>query len=127
MSTLPNQPDPVDPDVDLHVPAQRTELHLPFVVLVSLGGGLGGVARYGLSVFVPGPWGLFAINVLGSFLIGVLMGLVPRPLVRAFFGVGLLGGFTTFSSYAAASSSWALFVTPVCAVVAAFLGVRVTR
>ena len=68
--------------------------------LVSLGGGLGGVARYGLSVLAPGAWGLFLINVLGSFLIGVLMGLVPRPLVRAFFGVGLLGGFTTFSAYA---------------------------
>ncbi|GAB2815093.1 fluoride efflux transporter FluC [Lentzea nigeriaca] len=117
---MPNPPDQV------RAPTQRTELHLPFVALVSLGGGLGGIARYGLSLFVPGPWGLFVINVLGSFLIGVLMGLVPRPLVRAFFGVGLLGGFTTFSSYAA-SWSWALLVTPICAVVAAFLGLRVTR
>lgn len=123
---MPNPPEPVDPDVDLHVPAQRTELHLPFVALVSLGGGLGGVARYGLSLAVPGALGLFVINVLGSFLIGVLMGLVPRPLVRAFFGVGLMGGFTTFSSYAL-SWSWALLVTPVCAVLAAFLGLRVTR
>ena len=119
-------PDPVDPDVDLHVPAQRTELHLPFVALVSLGGGLGGVARYGLSLLVPGPVGLFVINVLGSFLIGVLMGLVPRPLVRAFFGVGLLGGFTTFSSYAAGGSVF-LLLTPIFAVLAAFLGLRVTR
>ncbi|WP_434448646.1 fluoride efflux transporter FluC [Lentzea sp. E54] len=100
---------------------------LAFVSLVSLGGGLGGVARYGLSVFVPGAWGLFVINVLGSFLIGVLMGLVPRPLVRAFFGVGLLGGFTTFSSYAVSWSWAALVATPVCAVLAAFLGLRVTR
>ncbi|MGW4209655.1 fluoride efflux transporter FluC [Lentzea sp. NPDC004789] len=123
---MPNPTEPIDPDVDLHVPAQRTELHLPFVALVSLGGGLGGVTRYGLSLAVPGAWGLFVINVLGSFFIGVLMGTVPRPLVRAFFGVGLLGGFTTFSSYAA-SWSWALVVTPVCAVAAAFLGVRVTR
>ncbi|MDX8034988.1 CrcB family protein [Lentzea sp. BCCO 10_0856] len=123
---MPNPPDPIDPDVDLHVPAQRQELHLPFVALVSLGGGLGGVARYGLSSFVPGAWGLFVINVLGSFFIGVLMGVVPRPLVRAFFGVGLLGGFTTFSSYAL---SWSVFLwlTPVCAVLAAFLGLRVTR
>ncbi|HUQ59823.1 CrcB family protein [Lentzea sp.] len=104
----------------------RPDRPLAFVSLVSLGGGLGGVARYGLSVLVPGAWGLFLINVLGSFLIGLLMGLVPRPLVRAFFGVGLLGGFTTFSSYAA-SWSWALAATPVCAVGAAFLGLRVTR
>lgn len=124
---MPNPlPEPVDPDVDLHVPAQRTELHLPFVALVSLGGGLGGVARYGLSSFVPGPFGLFVINVLGSFFIGVLMGLVPRPLVRAFFGVGLLGGFTTFSSYAAGGSIF-LLLTPIFAVLAAFLGLRVTR
>lgn len=123
---MPNQPDPVDPDVDLHVPAQRTELHLPFVALVSLGGGLGGVSRYGLSLLVPGTLGLFVINVLGSFLIGVLMGLVPRPLVRAFFGVGLLGGFTTFSSFAVGGTVF-LWLTPVFAVLAAFLGLRVTR
>lgn len=93
---------------------------------MSLGGGLGGLARYGLALLVPGAWGLFVINVLGSFLIGVLMGLVPRPLVRAFFGVGILGGFTTFSSYAV-TWSWALVATPICAVGAAFLGLRVTR
>ncbi|MFD5828769.1 fluoride efflux transporter FluC [Lentzea sp. NPDC060358] len=108
------------------MPNPRRDSSLPFVSLVSLGGGLGAVARYGLSLAVPGAWGLFLINVLGSFLIGVLMGRVPRPLVRAFFGVGVLGGFTTFSSYAA-SWSWALLVTPVCAVAAAFLGLRVTR
>jgi CrcB protein len=108
------------------LPSPRPDRHLAFVSLVSLGGGLGGVARYGLSSFVPGAWGLFVINVLGSFLIGLLMGLVPKPLVRAFFGVGVLGGFTTFSSYAV-SWSWALPATPVCAVLAAFLGLRVTR
>ncbi|ANZ42458.1 hypothetical protein BBK82_02875 [Lentzea guizhouensis] len=95
--------------------------------MVSLGGGLGGVARFALTVFVPGAVGVFVINVLGSFLIGVLMGLVPRPLVRAFFGVGFLGGFTTFSSYAVAGRPLFLLLTPVCAVVAAFVGVRVTR
>ncbi|MFJ5992264.1 fluoride efflux transporter FluC [Lentzea sp. NPDC092896] len=108
------------------MPSPPPDRPLAFVSLVSLGGGLGGVARYGLSLLVPGAWGLFIINVLGSFLIGVLMGLVPRPLVRAFFGVGVLGGFTAFSSYAA-SWSWALLATPVCAVLAAFLGLRVTR
>ncbi|MFS8100226.1 CrcB family protein [Lentzea alba] len=109
MNTSPNRPDP------------------RFVLLVSLGGGLGGVARYGLSVAVVGPMGIFVINVLGSFLIGVLMGTVPRPLVRAFFGVGFLGGFTTFSSYAVAGSPVFLVLTPLCAVLAAFLGLRVTR
>ncbi|QQQ77773.1 CrcB family protein [Saccharothrix sp. 6-C] len=72
------------------------------VAAVALGGGIGGVARYGLSTVVPGPWGTLVVNVVGSALIGVLMVLVPRlhPLARPFLGIGVLGGFTTFSGYA---------------------------
>ncbi|EFE75788.1 camphor resistance protein CrcB [Streptomyces filamentosus NRRL 15998] len=53
------------------------------------------------------PWTVFAVNVTGCALIGVLMvltverGRVPHPLVRPFLGVGVLGGYTTFSTYAA--------------------------
>lgn len=78
--------------------------------VVALGGGLGALARYGVGQLlptVPGhfPWGTFAINVSGCFLIGVLMVLVTevwpaRRLVRPFLGVGVLGGYTTFSTYA---------------------------
>lgn len=93
------------------------------LALVSLGGGLGGLLRYWLSLALPGSWGIFAINVLGSFLIGVLMGLVPTPRVRAFLGIGILGGFTTFSAYAV-DFSWLLLLTPVCALLATFLGLR---
>ncbi|MFD1051581.1 fluoride efflux transporter FluC [Kibdelosporangium lantanae] len=48
------------------------------------------------------PWATFVTNVAGCFLIGVLMVFVPRAhrLVRPFVGVGILGGFTTFSTYA---------------------------
>jgi CrcB protein len=50
------------------------------------------------------PWATFGVNVLGCVLIGVLMVLVdrlrPGPLVRPFLGVGVLGGFTTFSTWA---------------------------
>ncbi|GGP41876.1 fluoride efflux transporter FluC [Saccharothrix coeruleofusca] len=69
---------------------------------VALGGGLGGLARYGLGLLVPGPWGTLLVNVLGCALIGVLMAFAPRahPLVRPLLGVGVLGGFTTFSAYA---------------------------
>ena len=105
--------EPVDPDVDLHVPAQRRELawhHGLILGVIALGGGLGALARYGLAQLWPThpgrfPWATFVTNVLGCLLIGVLMVLVTEvwaahPLVRPFLGVGFLGGFTTFSTYA---------------------------
>ena len=99
----------VDPDVDVHVPAQRAELartHGGVLAVVGLGGGLGALGRYGISLLLPTtpghfPLGTFVINVLGCFLIGVLMvRWGQRPLLRPFLGVGILGGFTTFSTYA---------------------------
>jgi CrcB protein len=83
----------------------------PWAVLgvVSGGGVIGSLARYGLAIAFPhGPggfaWATFATNVAGCFLIGVLMVLVTETwrahrLVRPFLGVGVLGGFTTFSTY----------------------------
>jgi fluoride exporter len=80
------------------------------VVAVSVGGALGAVARYGLTVAVPTPpdqwpWATFVTNVTGCLAIGALMVIVveltaPHRLVRPFLGPGLLGGFTTFSTYA---------------------------
>ncbi|MFC0543553.1 fluoride efflux transporter CrcB [Kutzneria chonburiensis] len=99
----------VDPDVDVHIPAQRRELartHGGVLVVIALGGGLGALARYGISQWLPTtpdhfPLGTFLINVVGCFLIGVLMvRWGQRPLLRPFLGVGILGGFTTFSTYA---------------------------
>ncbi|TNC24131.1 fluoride efflux transporter CrcB [Amycolatopsis alkalitolerans] len=103
----------VDPDVDLRVPAQRRELfasHGAVLIVISLGGGLGALARYGLARALPTPsggfpWNTFLTNVIGCFLIGVLMVLITEVwsahrLVRPFLGVGFLGGFTTFSTYA---------------------------
>lgn len=81
---------------------------------VAAGGALGALARYGALVLWPGaggfPWTVFAVNAAGCALIGVLMvltaerGRVTHPLVRPFLGVGVLGGFTTFSTYAAGVS-----------------------
>ncbi|MGV9313988.1 fluoride efflux transporter FluC [Streptomyces sp. NPDC003691] len=108
-------PVPVDPDVDLHVPAQRAETagaHLLLVLAaVAAGGVVGALARYAAVRAWPGdpasaPLVTLGVNVLGSFLIGVLMVLVaeggrtPHPLLRPFAGTGVLGGFTTFSAYA---------------------------
>ena len=101
----------MDPDVDLHVPAQRQELRKhPGVTLavISLGGVIGALARYGITVAwahdpAAFPWSIWTINVSGCFLIGVLMVLIARrfpgqSLIRPFFGVGILGGYTTFST-----------------------------
>lgn len=69
------------------------------VVLLALAGGLGAVLRHLLAKAVPSPWGILGVNVAGSFAAGVCSGLLPGPLVTI-VAVGLLGGFTTFSTAA---------------------------
>ncbi len=84
---------------------------MPTLILaVAAGGAIGAVARYAavlLFVRVGGagfPWGILAANLIGSFLMGLLAALldqsaVARPELRLFLLTGLLGGFTTFSSF----------------------------
>jgi CrcB protein len=77
---------------------------------VAAGGALGSAARYGLAQAWPTPaqsfpWATFVTNVVGCLAIGVLLGVHRSPVVRAFVGTGLLGGFTTFSTYAAESEA----------------------
>ena len=67
--------------------------------LIALGGALGSVLRYLMVVAVGAPWGVAAVNVLGSFAIGVLFVLIPREGWQLFLMSGLLGGFTTFSAF----------------------------
>lgn len=80
------------------------------IFLIFLGGGLGAVSRYGLSLGIDGlvgmrfPLGIFVCNVLGCFLIGlfsVLLGtrLEYHYLHTPFLLTGFLGGFTTFSTF----------------------------
>ena len=106
-------PPSVDPDVtpaDVG-PARRTHWwadRLDILAVVAAGGAAGSLARWGVGQAVPHSEGSFAlstflVNVVGCLLIGVLMVLVlevwpPTRLVRPFLGVGLLGGFTTFST-----------------------------
>jgi CrcB protein len=146
----PTSAEPVDSDVDLHVPAQRRQRGWDPGVLaaIALGGVVGAEARYGLSVLLPhhpGQWPMatWLTNVSGCFLIGVLMIVIteltsPHRLVRPFLGVGVLGGYTTFSTAMVDVQQMAqagheglalayLSVTLVAAVVAAFLGMRLTR
>jgi fluoride exporter len=80
-------------------------------LLVAVGGALGSVLRYGTGIAVgrawttPFPLGTLVINIIGSMLMGIFIGLMARLLpawqneARLFFAVGVLGGFTTFSSF----------------------------
>jgi CrcB protein len=88
----------------------RTSAVDPMVLaVIALGGGLGALLRYGVGRWWPPqpsgvPWSTFTVNVVGCFAIGILMVLitevwVAHRLLRPFLGIGLLGGFTTFSTY----------------------------
>jgi CrcB protein len=79
-------------------------------LMVLTGAGLGGLARYAAGTWIMAkyggrfPLGTLIINVTGSFLIGVLMTLLtesvhPHPYWRLFLVAGILGGYTTFSSF----------------------------
>lgn len=99
----------IDPDADLHVPAQRAESRWPVLAVIAAGGALGALARHGVQAALPDapggfPWATFLVNVSGCLLMGVLMVVITEVrtahrLVRPFLGVGMLGGYTTFSTY----------------------------
>jgi fluoride exporter len=80
------------------------------LVAVALGGACGSMARYLVSVLVGRrlgtafPWDTLAVNLSGAFAMGVLAELAlhawqPSAALRAFLTIGLLGGFTTFSTF----------------------------
>lgn len=82
------------------------------VLLVALGGGIGATLRHlvgiaAIRMMGAGfPWGTMTVNVLGSFIMGLLVASLAKfgpsfgaREIRLFIGVGLLGGFTTFSSF----------------------------
>jgi len=118
----PSPREPIDPDVDLRHPAGaggtvanavvaaagRSEAAV--LMVIAAGGALGAAARYLVGLAWPAPpgsfpWATMGINLIGCGLIGVLMVLVAevwtgQRLVRPFVGTGILGGFTTFSTYA---------------------------
>jgi CrcB protein len=115
---------------------------------VAIGGALGALARYGLTAAFPTEPGTFALatflaNISGGLLIGALMIIVTDVapglrLIRPFLGVGVLGGFTTFSTYIidigrAANAGATLlavtyaFTTIAAALLAAAIGMYATR
>ncbi len=122
---------------------------LAAVAWVALGGAIGSVFRFLLSGWFlqrvgPGfPWGTFTINVSGAFAIGLLLQLAQtriglNPYVRIFLATGILGGYTTFSTFAfetltlsreafSMHSIWYGFGSVVAGVAAAYLGIVFSR
>ena len=117
-------------------------------LLVVLGGGVGSGLRYGVGMLLPSsqggfPWATLAVNVVGSFVLGMLIGssLTSTPLSRhttLLLGTGLCGGFTTYSAFAVESVRLAqeghimtvamyVIATLACCAAAALAGVLVPR
>ena len=79
---------------------------------VMIGGAIGSALRFAMSTWIAEashstfPWGTLAVNILGSLVIGLFTGLtgpdgplLVSPVGRAFVTIGIIGGFTTFSSF----------------------------
>lgn len=113
---------PIDPDLAPSGPAEPTvhpdryrprrrsrRAHPDVLAVIALGGMLGASARYGIAQWLPTaangfPWATFWTNLSGSFLLGLLLVLLlerfpPTRLVRPFLATGILGAFTTMSTY----------------------------
>jgi CrcB protein len=128
---------------------EKRVMDLTRILLVGAGGFLGSIARYIIVKLVDTrlnqsfPFGTFTVNVIGCFLIGLIVGIVGRQLNggeawRVFLGVGFCGGFTTFSAFALENqnllvdrliSTAALYIVAsvVAGVVAVFLGLWGSR
>jgi CrcB protein len=82
---------------------------MKIIMAVGLGSFIGGICRYLVTLFIQNrflttfPFGTMFVNVLGCFLIGVIYALSDRgnlsPLWRMFLATGMMGGFTTFSTF----------------------------
>ena len=116
---------------------------------VALGGALGSVLRFLVSVWflqrvgAGFPWGTFTVNITGAFVLGLMLQLAQtriglNPSVRIFVGTGILGGYTTFSTFAfetlalsreafSLQSLWYGFGSVVAGVLAAYLGIVFSR
>ena len=84
--------------------------HIATLAAVAAGGAIGASLRHVLGVVLMRalgsgfPWGTYAANILGAILMGLFIALLqrfdlPNPQLRAFLTTGLLGGFTTFSTF----------------------------
>ncbi len=102
---------PIDPDSAPPPPHHLAghDRHWDLLLVIAAGGAIGSLARWALTRLLPVapdvPWATVVANLLGCLALGVLMVVVleshrPHHYVRPFLGIGVLGGFTTFSTYA---------------------------
>jgi CrcB protein len=106
----PDAAEPADPDLGAWAGGRHAISSVPVLAVVTLGGALGAAGRYAADALWPDPaggfpWTTFGVNVLGSGLLGLVTALAARrwpgrPLLRPLLGTGLIGGFTTFSTFA---------------------------
>ena len=103
--------DPAEPSATHHrVPHVRRGRQHAVITAIGAGGFLGSLGRYELALAWPArsaglPWSTFAVNASGSFLLGLVLTMVlerrgPEHLARSFFCVGVLGAWTTMSTFA---------------------------
>ncbi len=118
------------------------------IIFIALGGAVGTVCRYvmsGLDYRFSGgvfPFSTFLINLIGSLVIGLLWGLFERstlsPNIRMFIFIGILGGFTTFSTFSLETFNllrdgemriavWNIILTNVVGVALVFVGYSISR
>ena len=107
------------------------------ILLVALGGAMGSVCRYLISKMITSafPWGTFSVNIIGSLLIGLLVGLSSRetisPEMKLLLVTGFCGGFTTFSTFANESFAMlaALYIgaSVMVGIIAVWLGMNIAE
>ena len=95
-----------DPD---SLPRNNRGRQIDVISAIGVGGAIGTLARYGIAVAFPVaarqiPWSTLGINLSGSFLLGIILFVVVKRsanrFARPFVVIGVLGGFTTFSTFA---------------------------
>ena len=71
------------------------------LALVGLGGAIGAVLRYVIGEWIPDgfPWGTLTVNLLGSLILGIIVGMSLSAEMGLLLGTGIMGAFTTMSAY----------------------------
>ena len=92
---------------------------------VMIGGALGAAARYLLGMLLASPWATLAVNLIGGLAMGLLIGALAHDNEgwRLFAGVGVLGGFTTFSAFGL--ESWGMISRGAYALALGYIAVSV--